>query len=247
MAEPRPLGAGTAQLAGDHQGLPRAASVLAVCAHPDDESFGLGAVLDALTHAGSRVSLLCLTRGERGGGAGGTTGDLAAVRSGELSSAAAELGLERLEVLDHPDGDLALVPLEELATRVGRTIEHAGAELLLVFDEGGITGHPDHQRATQAAVLAGRQAGLGVVAWALPQRVAEALNAEFGTAFAGRDVGSLDLRVAVDRSRQWRAISRHRSQAGEFPLVARRLELLGGNEHLRWILHPGAGSSAPGR
>lgn len=35
------------------QELPRLARVLGVCAHPDDESFGLGAVLAALAKAGT--------------------------------------------------------------------------------------------------------------------------------------------------------------------------------------------------
>jgi len=38
-------------------------SVLAVVAHPDDESFGLGAVLASFAETGARVSVLCFTRG----------------------------------------------------------------------------------------------------------------------------------------------------------------------------------------
>src|SRR5665811_2572537 len=44
--------------------LPAWMSVLAVVAHPDDESFGLGAILDAFTRTGARVEVLCLTHGE---------------------------------------------------------------------------------------------------------------------------------------------------------------------------------------
>src|SRR5512146_1948099 len=44
--------------------LPSWRSVLAVCAHPDDESFGLGAVLDAFGAQGTRLAVLCLTHGE---------------------------------------------------------------------------------------------------------------------------------------------------------------------------------------
>lgn len=39
-------------------------SVLAVVAHPDDESFDLGAILDTVVAAGGRASVLCFTRGE---------------------------------------------------------------------------------------------------------------------------------------------------------------------------------------
>ena len=57
-----------------------ARSVLAICAHPDDESFGLGAVLSAFVDAGARVSLLCFTRGEAS--TLHTTRDLADARDG---------------------------------------------------------------------------------------------------------------------------------------------------------------------
>lgn len=44
--------------------LPDTARVLAVVAHPDDESFGLGAIIDGLTAGGMAVAVLCFTHGE---------------------------------------------------------------------------------------------------------------------------------------------------------------------------------------
>ena len=44
--------------------LPPWPAVLAVVAHPDDESFGLGAIIDKMTSAGAAVHVLCYTRGE---------------------------------------------------------------------------------------------------------------------------------------------------------------------------------------
>jgi LmbE family N-acetylglucosaminyl deacetylase len=44
--------------------LPAWRSVLAVVAHPEDESFGLGAIVDVFTRSGSGVEVLCLTHGE---------------------------------------------------------------------------------------------------------------------------------------------------------------------------------------
>jgi LmbE family N-acetylglucosaminyl deacetylase/organic hydroperoxide reductase OsmC/OhrA len=215
-------------------GLPRAARVLAVCAHPDDESFGLGAVLDAFVRAGSKVSVLSLTRGEASRATERTAGELGEVRAGELASAAAALGLERARAMDYPDGRLAAAPLDELAREVRDAAATSGAELLVVFDEQGITGHPDHRHATSAAVRAGRAVGLPVLAWAIPDAVARTLNTEYGTSFVGTGPDDL-FSIEVDRSRQWKAITRHQSQAEELPLVARRLELLGNHEHLRWL------------
>src|SRR5579863_8286614 len=123
--------------------LPDASSVLAVCAHPDDESFGLGAVLQRFVADGAAVAILCFTAGEASS-LGDPESFLAELRRSELSAAAAALGIDRVELLDHPDGGLAEQPLEDLAREVRAMVEEVGADLLVVFDEGGVTGHPDH-------------------------------------------------------------------------------------------------------
>src|SRR5450759_989291 len=66
--------------------LPAWATVLAVVAHPDDESFGLGALLDAFARAGAGVEALCLTHGEAST-LHGAPGDLASLRGTELAAA----------------------------------------------------------------------------------------------------------------------------------------------------------------
>ena len=118
--------------------LPRLARVLAVCAHPDDESFGLGAVLAAMADAGSASSVLCFTHGEAST-LGMTTADLGRARADELAAAADVLGATGTELLDYPDGRLADVPLAQLARHVRQQAQLAGSDALLVFDEGGIT------------------------------------------------------------------------------------------------------------
>ena len=225
-------------------------NVLVVCAHPDDESFGLGAVLAALADAGARLAVLCFTRGEAST-LHAAPGDLGAVRARELSSAAAHLGVERAELLTYPDGGLNDQPLEELAGHVRRLVEAVGADTLLVFDPGGITGHPDHRRATEAA-LAVANADLPVLSWVVPERVAQALNAEFGTGFVGRADPDVDIVVAVDRHRQLAAIRCHASQSTDNPVLWRRLELQGDLESLRWLRvsphrQPGSTPSSAGR
>lgn len=213
--------------------LPRLARVLAVCAHPDDESFGLGAVLGALAKAGTSSSVLCFTHGEAST-LGLGAGDLCRVRACELDAAAAALGVAGTGLLDYPDGRLAGIPLSQLADDVRQGIELTGPDALLVFDEGGITGHPDHCQAT-AAALAAAGHNLAVIAWAIPHRTAEALNAEFGTTFTGRSPAQIDLTITVDRTAQLDAIACHASQSTRNPVLWRRLELLGNAEHLRYL------------
>lgn len=219
--------------------LPSAARVLAVCAHPDDESFGLGAVLCAFADAGAASAVLCFTHGEAST-LGDDGRDLGVVRAEELAGAAVELGVGDVELLDYRDGALDAEPLSELAAHVRDSVARLGPDLLLVLDEGGVTGHPDHERATQAALAAGADAGLGVLAWALSAPVAEALNDEFSAGFVGRGVGDVDVVLRVDRTRQHRAIARHASQATDNPVLARRLALQEDVEVLRWLRVPGS-------
>ncbi len=224
--------------------LPGARSILVVCAHPDDESFGLGAALATFGDSGSSTSVLCFTRGEASS-LGADDVDLGRVRSGELDAAATELGVTYVELFDYRDGHLAEETLDELTASIHRAIEREHVDLLLVFDEGGITGHPDHCRATEAGVAAGRALDLPVLAWALPQRVADVLNAEFSASFVGRSDDELDYFVDVERTRQLRAISRHLSQAPDNPVLGRRLEIQGNREAFRWLARPSG--LAPGR
>jgi LmbE family N-acetylglucosaminyl deacetylase len=214
--------------------LPQGSPVLAVCAHPDDESFGLGAALAAFAGRGTPTAVLCLTHGTASS-LGTSRGDLHQIRAAELAAAAAELGVGDVELLDYPDGALTQQPAELLSGHVEQAARRAKASLLLVFDEGGITGHPDHQQATRAARLYARRAGLPVLAWAVEQRVAASLNAEFGTSFAGRPAGQIDCCIEADRRQQLSAIACHASQAHDNPVLWRRLELQGNREVFRWL------------
>lgn len=211
-------------------------AVLAVVAHPDDESFGLGAVLDRLAAAGTPVTVLCFTRGEAST-LGGEQADLGAVRAKELDTAATVLGVTRSVLLDYPDGDLAHVSLDELAGHVESLAAEVRPTYLLAFDPDGVTSHPDHMRATEAALAVADRSVLPVVGWTLPAQVADQLNAEFGTALVGSRPDVVDLTLPVSRKRQREAIACHRSQSTDNPLLHRRLDLLGDTEHLR-LLRP---------
>jgi len=218
--------------------LPSCSSVLVVCAHPDDESFGLGAVLSAFVDQGARTSVLCFTRGEAST-LHATEGDLATVRTREFGRAAQVLGVSRSELLDYPDGHLADQPLAELAAHVTRLAREVGADLLLVFDEGGITGHPDHERATGVAVSAAATMGIPVLAWVIDEGVATTLNDEFGAGFVGRPKDQVDFLITTDRVVQREAVACHVSQSASNPVLRRRLALSGAVEPLRWLSAPG--------
>ncbi len=225
--------------------LPGWHSVLVVVAHPDDESFGLGAVVDRFVESGAAVSVLCFTQGEAST-LHGVDGDLSQIRAAELAAAAAVLGITDVRLLSYPDGRLRDVAIGELAELVVAEALARRADGLLVFDASGVTGHPDHVRATAAALDAGHQLGLGVLAWTLPNPLPSQLAAEFGTGFTGHDPSDVDVVLPVTRTHQLEAVTRHPSQAVPGSVLWRRLELLGDVEHLRWLRRPTA-APAPAR
>lgn len=132
--------------------LPAWGRVLTVVAHPDDESFALGALLDAFVTSGSEVSVLCLTHGEAST-LGANGGDLGALRETELRASAAELGVVRTTLGSHPDGRLERVDPAVLGADVEAEIVSVSPDGVLVFDPvAGVTGHEDHARASRAGL-----------------------------------------------------------------------------------------------
>lgn len=216
--------------------------VLAVCAHPDDESFGLGAIISTLVDQGASVDLVSLTRGEAST-LGISTADLADLRGSELTAAAAALGIESVHQFDHPDGHLPTVDIADLVADIEPLA--ANHDLLLVYDTGGITGHPDHVHATAAAIAAAERLDLPVVAWTLDDRVADTLNDEFDTRFVGRPEREIDLRLPVDRRRQRAAMRCHRSQLDDNLVLASRMALSSDHEALRVLRYSGRSHRLP--
>jgi LmbE family N-acetylglucosaminyl deacetylase len=205
--------------------------VLAVLAHPDDESFGLGAVIAALHAEGADVRVLCLTRGEAS--TLGAVAHLGAIRLRELRAAAGVLGVTEVVLQDFADGGLSDVPTATIDDVVNAQLYDAVT--LLVFDASGVTGHPDHRAASAAAFRVARRHHLGVLEWGVTPTVAAQLNTELATAFVPLE-GANTADIVVDRTVQSAAIACHQSQAHDNPVLARRLELQGTLERVR--LHP---------
>jgi LmbE family N-acetylglucosaminyl deacetylase len=133
----------------------------------------------------------------RGLGAG--TGDLAAQRTAELSDAARVLGCARTTLLAHPDGALADLDVRVIEAEVEAEVRATQPDGILVVDPlGGVTGHPDHREASEAALAVAARHGIPVLGWALPQQVSRVLNDTHGAAFAGHPLHDLTA-IAVDR------------------------------------------------
>lgn len=118
--------------------------VLAVFAHPDDESLACGGTLARLADAGAHVVLMCATHGECGSGLvpGGPT--LARQRAIELQSAVRALGIQELLLLDHRDGDLRWNEMTHFTAEITHVIQRRRPAVIITFDEDGLYWHPDH-------------------------------------------------------------------------------------------------------
>lgn len=129
-------------------------SLLAVFAHPDDESIACGGLLAWCAHLGVDVSLLCMTRGEHGQG---TAGGVRRTRGRELGAAARALGIGAVTLLDHEDGMLPWLAADDLRPAIEGAIRELRPDVVITFDSDGLYWHPDHiavHELTTAAVLA---------------------------------------------------------------------------------------------
>jgi len=130
--------------------------LLAVFAHPDDESLACGGLLARCAAEGARVTVLCATRGEAGERVPGCSDDvgLGIVRRGELHEAAARLGIHELILLDHPDGELPGENYAVFRQEMVVAIRHVRPDAVVTFGPDGLYWHPDHiyvhERVTEA-------------------------------------------------------------------------------------------------
>ena len=138
----------------------RTLKLLAVLAHPDDESFGIGSTLAKYASEGVETYLLCATRGERGryGEAEESPGmDIVGkAREEELYNAANILGIMEVNFLDYVDGDLDKAPHKQAIDKIAGHIRRIKPDVIITFDSEGAYGHPDHiaiSQFTTAAVM----------------------------------------------------------------------------------------------
>ncbi|MBI3942767.1 MAG: PIG-L family deacetylase [Chloroflexi bacterium] len=150
--------------------------LLAVFAHPDDESFGPGGTLARYAAEGVQVHLACATRGEVGGVDPELLQgyqDIAQLRTQELYCAARHLGLAGISFLGYRDSgmegsednlhpeSLAAAPLEDVTGKLVRLIRELKPQVVMTFDPVGGYFHPDHIACHKATVAAFQRAGNG--------------------------------------------------------------------------------------
>lgn len=143
--------------------------LLAVLAHPDDESLGVGGTLAKYAAEGVDVFLVTATRGEGGRFRGHRCGDerhpgpaaLGGIRETELRAAATVLGVREVSLLDYHDQYLDRADPREAVGRIATHLRRIRPDVVLTFGPDGAYGHPDHiaiSQFTTAAVVAAADA-----------------------------------------------------------------------------------------
>lgn len=144
-------------------------TILAAFAHPDDEAFGTGGTLACYADDGTRVVLVCATRGEAGeisDPALATPENLGQVREQELRCAVDNMGIDELIFLDYRDSGMAgtpenddvrayiNAPADEVVKKLVAIIRRVKPQIVTTFEPNGGYGHPDHIAIHQHTVAA---------------------------------------------------------------------------------------------
>lgn len=154
------------------------ARLLAIHAHPDDESSKGGATMARYAAEGHDVMVLTCTGGERGSiinpamDKPGIAERMPEVRKKEMSEAAAALGVKN-RWLGHedsglpegdplpplPEGSFATLDDDTVAQEIVQVIRDFRPHVIITYDENGGYPHPDHLMVHRASMIAWDKAG----------------------------------------------------------------------------------------
>ena len=140
--------------------------VLCVVAHPDDAEYGLSACVHKWMQQGVEVSYLLLTAGEAG--MQRDPDEVRPLRAAEQRAACDIVGVDDLEILDHPDGMLTYSL--ELRRDVARKIRQFKPDAVVTgswkIEVGWGLNHVDHRVTGEVTLDAVRDADN---TWAFPE------------------------------------------------------------------------------
>ncbi|MGE9692552.1 PIG-L deacetylase family protein [Streptomyces sp. NRRL F-5630] len=227
-------------------------ALLAVFAHPDDESLSAGGLLARAGDAGWHTGVVTATW------TAGThrEGELAEALRVLGAGAPRFLGYANAKVPESAPGEVRLLDaaLEDAVARLGGYVSEFGPDVIVTHDAlGGLTGHPDHVRTHEVAAGAAEAAGVPLWCATHPESALRdwgALLRPGQTPYAvPEERADLRLDVGPWRERKLAAILAHASEAerGAAPgrIAAMAAETRGRLLGTEWYETGGAGPEAP--
>ncbi len=132
--------------------------ILAVFAHPDDETSTAAGTFSKYAREGVEIHVVTATRGELGELGTGDLKiercDLPAVREAELRAVLVLYGANRPILLDYRDQELLTADFETLTQDVLRAMASVRPDVVITFGPSGISDHDDHKTIHRAATEA---------------------------------------------------------------------------------------------
>lgn len=188
--------------------------ILAVFAHPDDESFGPGGTLAKWAREGSLIHLICATKGEAGRNS--SKNETGKVREQELLKAAKIIGIQKVEFLEFIDGKIGNNDLKKLEQLITQKITTFKPDALITYDLSGVSGHLDHIAVASATTQAFKKTKIAqkIYYYCIDKKISQQYHDYFVHFPEGKTQKEVDL--VIDTSSVWdkkiRAMRAHISQ-----------------------------------
>lgn len=128
--------------------LPKFKKVLVVFPHVDDEAQSTGGLMTKFSESGTEVTLLILTKGEKGNADAHFDESLKEIRVKEAKNAAKVFKVGKLILKDYPDNNVSAYKTD-LTKDLHQTLTEILPDLVITYDQSGLYGHPDHIAASE--------------------------------------------------------------------------------------------------
>ena len=131
--------------------------LLAVFAHPDDETYLAAGTIAKYVKAGWSADLIMATKGEAGshGNPQNLRADaLGDIHARELQTAAEYIGLRSVTYLDYKDGRLSSLPPGDIEDKLMTIFAEEKPDVVITFEPTGVTNDPDHAKVSLATTFA---------------------------------------------------------------------------------------------
>lgn len=210
-------------------------TLVAIFAHPDDEAFGPAGTL-ALYSKTHDIFLICVTKGQAGeNNHDGDLINIAKIREQELRNSANILGVKDVFFLDFLDGQLSNDKYHTMAESIRGILEGIKPEILMTFEERGISGHLDHIAVTMVTNYLFERVDYAktLMLFSILKEESDGITDYFIYVPPGRKKSEIDRTIDITSvyDLKTKALKMHRSQIKDVNRLLKQHETLPKEEH----------------